>query len=160
MRLPAGNEILRSFTADDNGTFGGATVLPTCMGTFAYCVSLPCRVRLEGVPSAPKRPGYRLFAFRRNADRLAPMPAPRVVKLTGEIDVYTARTACRVLDDIAGPAVIDLSGVRLLCAEGLRELANVAARAGAGVVTLRGAPPHVRRVLEIARFGQLFTIEA
>ncbi len=87
------------------------------------------------------------------------MPAPRVVKLVGEIDVYSARAACRALDDIDGPAVVDLSRVRLLCAEGLRELARVAARVGNGVVILRGAPPHVRRVLQIARFEQLFKIE-
>jgi anti-anti-sigma factor len=87
------------------------------------------------------------------------MPADRVVSLTGEIDIYTARIACRVLDAIDGPAVIDLSGVRLLCAAGLTELARVAARTGNGVVTLRGARPHVRRVLQIARFDELFVIE-
>jgi anti-anti-sigma factor len=90
---------------------------------------------------------------------LALMPAGPVVKLQGEIDAYSARVACRVLDAVHGPAVIDLSGVRLLCAAGLSELARVAARAGRRVVTLRGAPPHVRRVLAIARFHELFLIE-
>ncbi len=87
------------------------------------------------------------------------MPASQVVHLMGEIDVYTARTACRALDGIAGPAVVDLSGVRLLCAAGLTELARVAARTGNRVVTLRGARPNVRRVLDIARFDELFVIE-
>ncbi len=84
---------------------------------------------------------------------------PKIVALTGEIDIYTAATACRALDAIDGPAVIDLSGVRLLCAAGLNELARVAGRVGHGTVTLAGARPHVRRVLQIARFDMLFTIE-
>ena len=84
---------------------------------------------------------------------------PRVVKLSGEIDVYTARKACRVLDDIDGPAIVDLSAVRLLSAAGLTELARLARRTGKGVVTLRGAQPSVRRILTIARFHELFAID-
>lgn len=57
-----------------------------------------------------------------------------------------------------GPAVIDLSGVSLLTAAALTELHRAALRAGIGSVTLAGAPPHVRRVLEIVRFEQLFQI--
>jgi anti-anti-sigma factor len=86
------------------------------------------------------------------------MTRAHVVHLSGDIDAYTAGTACRVLDRIDGPAVIDLSQVRLLSAAGLTELARVARRAGYGTVTLSGARPHVRRVLEIFRFDALFVI--
>jgi anti-anti-sigma factor len=86
------------------------------------------------------------------------MPARPAIALTGEIDIYTAATACRALDDLHGPAVVDLSGVRLLSAAGLTELARLAQRVGYHTVTLAGARPHVRRVLEIARFELLFTI--
>ncbi len=87
------------------------------------------------------------------------MLALPVVVLRGEIDIYTAATACRVLDEIDGPAVIDLSAVRLLCAAGLTELARVARRVGPGKVALSGARAHVRRVLDIARFDVLFIID-
>ncbi len=87
------------------------------------------------------------------------MLAQRVVVLSGEIDIYSASTACRALDDIDGAAVIDLSHVRLLSAAGLAELARLAKRVGFGTVTLTGAHPHVRRVLTIARFEQMFNID-
>lgn len=86
------------------------------------------------------------------------MPAATVVHLRGDIDVYSASTTCRVLDPIDGPTVIDLSAVSLLSAAGLSELARVARRVGFGTVTLAGANPHVRRVLEIVRFEALFVI--
>jgi anti-anti-sigma factor len=83
----------------------------------------------------------------------------RVVALAGDLDVYTTPTACRALDAIDGPAVVDLSEVRLLGAAALEELARVARRVGRRTVTLVGARPQVRRVLEIVRFDQLFVIE-
>ena len=81
------------------------------------------------------------------------------VTLSGEIDIYTVQTACRALDSIDGAATIDLAGVELLSAAGLSELARVARRVGCLQVTLVGARPTVRRVLEIARFDRLFIIE-
>ena len=86
------------------------------------------------------------------------MRALRVV-LSGEIDIYTASSACRVLDAIDGPAVVDLSGVRLLTAAGLTELARLANRVGHGIVTLAGARPQVCRILTLAQFDRLFTID-
>jgi anti-anti-sigma factor len=83
----------------------------------------------------------------------------RMVALAGDLDVYSTPTACRVLDTIDGPAVVDLTDVRLLGAAALEELARVARRVGPRAVTLVGARPHVRRVLEIVRFEQLFVIE-
>lgn len=87
------------------------------------------------------------------------MQTTPVIVLSGEIDTYTAPTACRVLDAIDGPAVIDLSRVHLLCAAGLSELFHVARRVGNGTVTLAAPRPHVRRVLDIVRFDLLFSIE-
>ncbi|HYZ14943.1 MAG TPA: STAS domain-containing protein [Candidatus Acidoferrum sp.] len=86
------------------------------------------------------------------------MLAQRIV-LSGDIDIYTAPTACRALDTIDGPAVIDLSEVRLLTAAGLTELARLAERVGYRVVALTGASPHVRRVLSLASFDRLFVVE-
>jgi anti-anti-sigma factor len=80
------------------------------------------------------------------------------VALKGEIDIFTAREACRVLDAIDGPAVVDLGEVSLLTAAGLAELARVARRVGHRSVVLVRATPHVRRVLDIARFDLLFVI--
>jgi anti-anti-sigma factor len=85
--------------------------------------------------------------------------AQRVIALTGEIDIYTAAEACRPLDAIDGPAVVDLSDVRLLTAAGLAELARVAKRVGHAKVTLVGAQPHIRRILAITRMDLLFIIE-
>lgn len=87
------------------------------------------------------------------------MPAPHVVSLYGEIDLYNAPNVCRPLDAIDGPAVIDLSDVRLLAAAGLTELARVAKRVGYGEVRLAGARPHVRRILRIVEFERLFSID-
>ena len=83
----------------------------------------------------------------------------RVVALAGDLDVYTTPTACRALDAIDGPAVVDLTEVRLLGAVALEELARVARRVGPRTVTLVGARPQVRRVLDLVRFDQLFVIE-
>ncbi len=83
----------------------------------------------------------------------------RVVALGGDLDVYTTRTVRDALSVINGPAVIDLSGVRLITASALTELVLVAQRAGVGAVTLRGASPQVRRILKIAGFETLFLID-
>lgn len=91
-------------------------------------------------------------AHRKNHDQ-------RYISLTGEIDIYTAPEACRILDAIDGPAVIDLSGVSLLTAAGLSELVRVAKRVGCGTVTLFAARPHVRRVLDLVEFERLFVID-
>lgn len=83
--------------------------------------------------------------------------APTIV-LSGEIDFFTAPAVCRALDDVDGPAVIDLSGVTLLSAAGLNELAKLAKRVGAERVVLAAPRPAVRRVLEIVGFDAAFTI--
>ena len=82
-----------------------------------------------------------------------------VVALSGDLDVYNTRTVRDALSVIHGPAVIDLSGVRLITASALTELVLVAQRVGVGAVTLRGATPQVRRILRIAGFETLFVID-
>lgn len=87
------------------------------------------------------------------------MLGKRVIALRGEIDIYTVEETRRALDAIDGPAVVDLSDVGFLSAAGLTELARVAKRVGRRSISLVGTRPHVRRVLAIVRFGELFTIE-
>jgi len=65
----------------------------------------------------------------------------------------------RQLDGIETAAIIDLSDVGLLSAAGLTELVRVARGVGVRAVTLTGASPMVRRVLDIVRFGELFIIK-
>jgi anti-anti-sigma factor len=81
-----------------------------------------------------------------------------VVTLSGELDVYRTRVACRVLDTIDGPAIIDMSEVAFLDGSALSELARVAKRAGPGNVVLVVPSVHIRRVLDIVRFPELFHI--
>jgi anti-anti-sigma factor len=79
------------------------------------------------------------------------------VTVAGEIDLVTApqlRDQVRTLPE--GDIVLDISGVRLLAAAGLRvllDLHDCRARAGAEVV-LAGAPPSVQRVLCVTGLDQ------
>ena len=86
--------------------------------------------------------------------------APTLVSLSGDIDHYTAHQACRVLDAIDGPAIVDLAGVRLLSAAALAELVRAAKRVGSKAVTLSAPSAGVRALLERMRFDELFIIEA
>ena len=82
--------------------------------------------------------------------RIRTAPAPTLVTVAGEIDVSTApqlRDQVRTLPDV--DVVLDISGVRLLAAAGLRVLLDLQdrrARTGAQLV-LAAAPPSVQRVL-------------
>ena len=84
--------------------------------------------------------------------------AQTVVVLTGELDIVNAPIACRALDAIDGPAVIDLAGVHYLSSAGLAEFARVAKRVGALAVTLANMQPQVLRVLQIVQFERLFIL--
>ena len=83
-----------------------------------------------------------------------------IVALSGELDISNVDSACRVLDAIDGPAIIDLSEVRYLSSAGLGELGRVAKRVGAHLVTLANIQPHVLRVLQIVQFDKLFLIDS
>ena len=93
---------------------------------------------------------------------------PRVVRLHGEVDVYTSPELKELLDsvvlgDAAGETiVIDLSGLDFIDSTGLGVLVGALkrARAGGGDVTLRGPQPSILKVLEITGLVTLFTIEA
>jgi anti-anti-sigma factor len=88
-----------------------------------------------------------------------PMAMSRpVIALSGDLDIYGAKAACRVLDTIQGPAVVDLSAVAFLDGTGLSELVRLARRVGAGTVVLVVPSAQMRRVFEIVRFGELFRI--
>ncbi len=81
-----------------------------------------------------------------------------VIALSGDLDIYSARVTCRVLDQIDGPAVIDMSGVAFLDGSGLTELVHVARRSGPGNVVLVVPSAQMRRVLGIVGFDELFRI--
>jgi len=80
------------------------------------------------------------------------------VFLEGELDVFAADRLRATLEGVTAPAVIDLGGVRLLTAAALTELVRLSKRVGPRRIALSSAAPHIRRVLEIARFDQLFAI--
>ncbi|HEY6235084.1 MAG TPA: STAS domain-containing protein [Candidatus Elarobacter sp.] len=80
------------------------------------------------------------------------------VILSGDLDLFQAPTIRRLLDPIDGPATIDMRNVSYLDSSALKELARVARRVGPGQVTLVVASPNVRRVLDLVRFAELFSI--
>lgn len=84
------------------------------------------------------------------------MIAQPTVVLTGDLDYFRAPEVRHVLAGVRGPAVIDLSGVDYLDSSGLAELAALARRVPD--VTLVVPSPHLRRILEIVSFTQLFRI--
>jgi anti-anti-sigma factor len=89
--------------------------------------------------------------------RVRTAPIPTLVTVAGEVDLLTApqlRDQVRTLPD--GDVVLDISGVRLLAAAGLRVLLDLhdrRARAGAQVV-LAAARPSVHRVLRVTGVEQ------
>ena len=82
---------------------------------------------------------------------------PRIA-VRGEVDVYTAPRLREVLDGVAGPAIIDLTEVRYLDSAALHELIVFHKRVGGRSKLVLGSP-HIRRILEIARFDQVFELE-
>ncbi len=83
--------------------------------------------------------------------------SPSVV-LSGDLDIYGAPAVRRLLDALDVPGTIDMRGVVYLDSSALAELVRVARRVGLGEVTLVVASKNVRRVLDLVRFGELFTI--
>jgi len=90
-------------------------------------------------------------------------PAPTLVTVAGEIDILTApelRDQVHTVPD--GDIILDLSGVRLLAAAGLRvllELRDHRARAGMRVV-LAAPSPSVQRVLVVTKLAHTLSMTA
>jgi anti-anti-sigma factor len=80
------------------------------------------------------------------------------VRLTGDLDLYSAAALRLQLAGIAGNATIDLSDVAYIGAAGLHELALVAKRVAPATIALRNPSKHILRILEIVRFTELFVI--
>ena len=76
----------------------------------------------------------------------------------GELDIAGCDAVRAALDCLHAPALIDLRNVRYIDASALHEFAKLAFRIGPGRVTMVVAPGHVRRVLLLVGFEQLFTI--
>lgn len=81
---------------------------------------------------------------------------PRIA-VRGEFDVYTAPRLREALAALDGPAVIDLTEVRYLDSAALHELIVFHKRVGGRSKLVVGSP-HIRRILEIARFDQVFEV--
>ena len=88
-------------------------------------------------------------------------PAPTLVTVAGEIDIFTApelRDQVHTVPD--GDIILDLSGVRLLAAAGLRALLDLRDhRARAGMQVVLAAPsPSVQRVLVVTELAHTLSM--
>jgi anti-sigma B factor antagonist len=93
------------------------------------------------------------------------MPGACIVTLRGDVDEVTAPEAVKVAvaaladgPDDAQMVVIDLSGVRFIGSLGIGGLVAIrnAALARNAVLSLRGTPPRVARVLNLVGLGETF----
>jgi anti-sigma B factor antagonist len=94
-----------------------------------------------------------------------PCGAPRditVIELSGELDMAATTTVRSHVDEAIGRRglVLDLSAVTFLDSSMLRELLRAAAELERHEtrLVLAGIPPVVRRLLELTRTSELFTI--
>ncbi len=88
------------------------------------------------------------------------MARPRVVRFSGELDVWKENEVAKRLADIDGsaPVVIDLSDVRYLDSAFVSALVRLRRRVPDVEITLAAPAPSVRRVLELTSMHELFTI--
>lgn len=94
-----------------------------------------------------------------------PRPAPAgicLVELSGELDVAATASVRSCVDEAAGTRglVLDLSGATFLDSSMLKELlrANAELARCDTPLVLAGIPPAVRRVLDLTRTAELFTL--
>jgi anti-anti-sigma factor len=87
------------------------------------------------------------------------------IELTGVVDLVTADLLTEAVDHVVAAyaprrLVLDLAGVRLLCAAGITALlhARETVKAGSGRLTLRNPSPMVRKVLAITDTARCFTV--
>jgi anti-sigma B factor antagonist len=74
------------------------------------------------------------------------------VSLCGELDIATAPTLERTLNDLTGHLRFDCADLTFVDSSGLAIFARVDRNGGA---TLRGVRPNVRRVVEVAGLAHL-----
>jgi anti-sigma B factor antagonist len=116
--------------------------------------------------------GHRLHEARVEGDAdpagaftVEPRPAPSgvcLVELGGELDIAATGSVRTCVDEAAGTRglVLDLSGATFLDSSMLKELLRASAELARydTPLVLAGIPPAVRRVLDLTRTTELFTI--
>lgn len=85
-----------------------------------------------------------------------------VITVRGEVDMHTApelwRSAATVLEP-GGRVVIDVREVAFMDSQGVKVLARAVQEVGeTGEVTVRGAQPPVRRVIEVTGLHRMITL--
>ncbi len=119
----------------------------------------------QGAPSANRSLAPWVFEVRR---RTVTKPLDEetsgrweLVTVRGEVDMDTAGQLVDAIGDVAGNAVVDLSGVTFMDSTGIHSLvrAHEALRERGDDLILRNPSPSVRRVLELTSVIDLFTVE-
>ncbi len=82
----------------------------------------------------------------------------RCFVLSGDLDYVRCGDVRHALSELQRGSVVDLSAVRLIDASFLGILASHAKRLGPNSVTLVVTSPHVRLVLSIVHFDEIFRI--
>ena len=84
----------------------------------------------------------------------------RLIKLDGEYDLRRKDEVAGLFGSVDGESsvVIDMTTVTFIDSTFLRELSTLRGRDGVRSITLAGANDHVRRVLKIVNFDELFDI--
>ncbi len=84
----------------------------------------------------------------------------RLIKLDGEYDLRRKDEVAGLFGSVDGESsvVIDMTTVTFIDSTFLRELSTLRRRDGARSIKLAGANDHVRRVLKIVNFDELFDI--
>lgn len=83
------------------------------------------------------------------------------IKLSGDYDLSRKEELAQLFHSLDGgvPIVLDLNGVTYIDSTILRELAILRLRDERRSITLTGARPDVRHILNIVNFHRLFIIE-
>ena len=85
----------------------------------------------------------------------AAVPAPPVIVLQGDLDVFSSSKMREALGDVVQPATVDLTHVRHLDASALGVLASVARRVGIGKLTLIVPRGNLTRLMKLVGFASL-----
>jgi anti-anti-sigma factor len=119
--------------------------------------------REDGTPGAAPS-SFRVFLMPQHEDPDSPAKSA-VVAVWGEVDLATSPEMHRVLSDAlshgAVDIIVDLQAVEFMDASGVGVLIEVAssARAGGGLVLLRGPSRRVLRVLDLLELYDVLPLE-
>jgi len=84
------------------------------------------------------------------------------VELNGRLDAANANNALQFLDGVAGPCILDLSGLDYISSAGLGVLLRTHKRLMTGGEGLRlvNVSPHINDIFSYSGFDRLFQIDA